>query len=80
MDRKKCLNQLMVMYNVFAKAQGNDSKEAIALEKAIKSLNLWGTFIEKLADRCNSATVFKEWDISRKSIELIKDELEEAIN
>lgn len=49
------------------------------IQKGQKSLELWHTFIEKLAEKCNGSTTAAEWNIHRKAIELIKAELEEKI-
>ena len=49
------------------------------IQKGQKSLELWHTFIEKLAEKCNESTSAAEWNIHRKAIELIKTELEEEI-
>lgn len=49
------------------------------IQKGQKSLELWHTFIEKLAEKCNGSTSAAEWNIYRKAIELIKAELEEKI-
>lgn len=58
---------------------GMDDKTMDALKTAYKSLTLWDDFIAKLADKCNSAVTPTEWQIHRKSIELIKKEFEEKI-
>ena len=50
-----------------------------ALEQAIKSMELWDGFIEKLAERCNAASSGEEWDVYRKGIELIKESFGEKI-
>lgn len=49
------------------------------IQKGQKSLELWHTFIEKLAEKCNKAVTAEEWTVYRKGIELIKNELEEKI-
>lgn len=57
-----------------------EQSEAVErIQKGQKSLELWHTFIEKLAEKCNGSTSAAEWNIHRKAIELIKAELEEKI-
>ena len=46
---------------------------------AVKSLELWDSFIERLAEKCNGAVTPAEWTVNRKAIELIKSEFDEAI-
>lgn len=64
---------------VHCESKEEQSEAENRIRRGQKSLELWHTFIEKLAEKCNGAVTAAEWTVYRKGIELIKNELEEKI-
>ena len=83
MTREEVVEQLLSLENHCLEMAKNGSdewkKDVQAIGIAAKSVALWDSFIERLAERCNESRTSLEWNTYRKAIELIKAEFDEKI-